>query len=301
MEDVIKMFLEGYGIKDGQVKIGDSNKSFSELDKDLQLKILTNVVNSKKSDSLDLTNDEIQAVNFLREKKTNLNDFLNEEVGREVLKATNHYEMQSEDFKKMSDDLVYKTNLKSKNPDLTDDELERKLVIAKESDSFKEVASDIRDVMITAQDVKIEKAKREAKLEDESTLELERKEIVNEVIPIDKIDDWPIGEEEKDDLLEKILEVEDNGKGVDQPVFINEITADPEKLLTAAHRYYGAKGNYDKLEQHYRLKVAEAKAEGKKDAFVGTEVDKDRIAFEVNDNKKAIPGEEKHVPKLGEE
>lgn len=289
---VLEKILADYGFKEGKIKLGDEEKSINDLEPDVQYNILKNIIGNDNKNDLKLNESEIAAVNFLRENDTTLNDFLNSEVDKEVLKAKQFYEFKNEDVDKMSDDMVYIKNLKDKNKDISDEDITRKLETAKSLESFSETTNDLRDVYKTEKELKVEKLRIEDDKIFDEKMEKQRKYIVDEVIPMDYISDWKVTDETKNELLEKILETTESKDGTVNSLFIDEITSDPQKLMKAAHNYYKGDELFNQMNTFHQIEKAKAVDEAKKTALDGTEVDKERTPFVQNDKLEDNKSEE---------
>jgi len=282
---VLERILSDFGIKDGKIKLGEEVKDINELEPDVQYNILKNIITNKNKDEIQLSEDEISSIKFLREKKTTLNEFLNNEVLREVSKAKQFYELDNQDFDKMSDDMIYIKSLKEKNKDITDEELNRKVETAKSLEGFSDIANDLREVFKTKKELDLEKIHKEEQTTFNDNLEKQRKFITDKVVPIDYISDWKVTDETKNELLEKILEVVESEDGTVNSIFIDEITSDPEKLIKAAHNYYKGDELFNQLNTYHQMEKAKAVEEAKKTALDGTDINTERVPFSETENK----------------
>lgn len=161
--DVITEFLKNYGIEDGVITYendnGDTEKvNFNDLDSAEQLNILKNLTQSNLSEA------EIQTINFLRQNNITINDAIQyysraavEEYIRQNGPVQREYSIDE-----YSDEEIYFADIKSKFPDMTDEEIQNDVESAKENgELFKKKVESIRKQYKAAEDEKIQDAKKQ--------------------------------------------------------------------------------------------------------------------------------------------
>jgi hypothetical protein len=277
----IDLFLKDYDL-DQAITIEDEEKKFDELSSEEQYGVLKSLAELGKEDLVQLDDKEKETIDYLRKNETTLDDVVKEATEKEAEKASSHYELQSENFKDMPDDIVYLKHLKDKFPKSSDEEIKGKLETAKDVDGFENLVKDLRDVFESKQDIEVSKAKKVLYEEDLSKIKDEQKLVVDAVIPIDYISDWKISDEEKNDILGDIIEVNDNLISK----FQKEITSSPEKLFEAAYKYKYMDAKTAQLESFYKQELKKAYLKGKEESLKGTEIDKDKTNFAVNEKLK---------------
>ena len=133
-EDYLTRVLKSKGVDKSRVRIeneqGDIEEwDFDDLDDETKYGILS-------QQDLPLSDDEIQDINFLRRNRMNLRDlakYQQEQAVKDYL-AQNQNPQYTVD--QVSDDDLFKFELKEQMPDLTDDEVDEQLNKAKENESF---------------------------------------------------------------------------------------------------------------------------------------------------------------------
>lgn len=144
--DVLTTFLKEYGINDGKITYendnGDTEEvNFSELDSAEQLNILKELVNPN------LTNNEIETINFLRKHNVTFQDAVEYYAQKAVQDYIEENGPVQRDYTidEYSDEELYFADLKAKYPEMSDEEIQSDVELAKENEElFKKKADAIR-------------------------------------------------------------------------------------------------------------------------------------------------------------
>lgn len=146
-DDFILSFLNEYGLKDGKVTYeteegGTEEVSFNDLDSEEKINIL------KSLTSPNLSKDEIEVINYLRENNATIQDvitYYSQKAVEDYIKENGEIPKQYS-VDEYSDEEIYTADLKSKFPDMTDDDIKADLEIAKENEElFKKKVDIIRN------------------------------------------------------------------------------------------------------------------------------------------------------------
>lgn len=242
-EDVLTSFLKSYGLEDGRTVTFENEDGtteqveFSSLSQEEQLNIL------KEITAPGLTEDEINTINYLRRNNASLQDVAEyykkkgiEEYISENGPVEKHYSI--DDY---SEDELYLANLKEKYPDMTDDDLQSELEIAKSNDELFKKKIDIIKKQYKEQE---DKQAEEAKLESERQFNDFKNTIhsslekFNEISTDYRDNEAPsleIEDAEKERIFSYILDVDADGMSQ----FFKDLN-NPDVLVELAwHRLFG--------------------------------------------------------------
>ena len=200
---------------------------FDELDREEQLNILNEL--SKPN----LTDHEMQAVQYLRDNNATLNDvihYFQQKAVEDYISANTVQKTYSVDD--YSDDELFIADLKMKYPDMDDAELEADLILAKSNEElFKKKADIIRNNYKAIEDKQIQ----DAKAAEEQSYQDFKASLSNALQNFEEIsldytdpssDSLAIEDSEREAISSYILSVDENG--VSQ--FAKDLQ-DPQKLV----------------------------------------------------------------------
>ena len=133
-EDYLTQLLKSRGVDRERVRIENEEGEieewrFDELDDETKFGIL-NQSNDMLSD------DEITAVNFLRQNRMNLQDFVEHQRQQAIKEYLEQNSTPQYTVDQVSDDDLFRFELQDQMPDLTDEEIEDQLNRAKENETF---------------------------------------------------------------------------------------------------------------------------------------------------------------------
>lgn len=147
-EDLVTSILKSRGIDPNAIQIEDEGGNintvkFSELDREEQLDILNSQdeVEPSEDSDYDLDDDEVDLINAIREAKISPREYL-ENYKNQILQEYNQNQAELT-IDSLSDEELFLADLKSKIPDITDEEAEQALTLEQSnSDLFtKKVAA----------------------------------------------------------------------------------------------------------------------------------------------------------------
>lgn len=216
--DTFTAFLASKGVRDGKTLVYEGDEGleeidFNSLDREEQLNVLNELTKPNLSDS------EIAAVNYLRENKSTLKQV----VEHFQKKAVEEYIAQNGPVEKQysvddySDDELYIAELKSKYPDMSDEEIQSDLELAKTNEElFKKKTDVIRNNYKALEDKAIED-ERQAKENQYNDFKQTITNHLDEFNEIsldyhdDKSDSLEIEASEKEAIFKYILERDEEG------------------------------------------------------------------------------------------
>lgn len=154
-------FLKSRGVRDGKTIVYENDEGeteevdFNTLSKDEQLEILNSISDPGLSD------DEIYTINYLRQNNASLQDvityFQQQAVDAYIKEHNVEPTYNVDDY---SDDELYFADIKAKYPDMTDDEINDELQLAKTNeDVFKKKCEVIRNNYKTIEENRIKEEK----------------------------------------------------------------------------------------------------------------------------------------------
>ena len=261
--DAYMRFLQSRGIRDGKTVVYEDEETgetsevdFSTLSDDEKFNILNEI--SKP----DLSDDEINTINFLRQNNATMQDVISyyqDQAVKEYIEksgaSTQTY--TSDDY---SNEELYVADLKSRYPDMSDEEIMEELELAKENEElFKKKAEAIRNNY-----KELEEAQRKEAEEAELKVKQEYQDNFTKVldkfnyIPMDYKDPnggaFQVENSEKAAIWDYIFKQDVNG----MTGFVRDLN-DPAKLIEMAHRMlFGAEAMSD-LTQHFKQELKKAR------------------------------------------
>ena len=225
------IFLANYGIKGGIITFeGGETANFGDLEAQEQANILSSLVTDSVpniEEKYNLDDSEVNLLNAVRDSGTPVEDFINNIVDYRVNSLLATQQMDSSDYDTKSEDAIFAQHLLENDPELTDEEVAKRLFNAKELESYASTVSTFRDVF---------KARQTAEKADEQThkndlfkdeLEAQRHDIVNVVEGLNDVAGAPITNDMKEFLLHDIMELNDNS----DPILMEQVFSDPESMF----------------------------------------------------------------------
>lgn len=291
-DDILTSFLKEYGLEDGRTVTFENEDGsteqvdFSSLSQEEQLNIL------KEITSPGLTDDEINTINYLRRNNATLQDVAEyykkkgiEEYISENGPVAKHYSI--DDY---SEDELYLASLKEKYPDMTDEDLQSELEIAKSNeDLFKKKVDIIKKQYKEQEDKQAEEAKleNERQYNDFKNTIHSSLEKFNEVSTDYRDQEAPsleIEDAEKEKIFSYILDVDSEGMSQ----FFKDLN-NPDVLVELAwHRLFG-KDAISGITQYWKEQLKErSKANKKEDSQSVTTVIPKKPDSNQKQDKKTI-------------
>ena len=221
-----------------------SEVSFNELPLEEKLSIL------EYNESPDLDDHEVDVINYLRENNVSLNDLIDYQRN---LAVQEYLQSQQTNFTvdQLSDEELYKVDIKSKFDHLTDDELD--IELQKElnnPDLFKKKVDKLRDLY------KQEEVNEQTRLTQEAQAEEEENynTMVNTMVEIaqdtNELFDLELEDEDKEEVLQFLLTKDINGM-----TEFAKLINDPKQLFNLA--WFALKGQeaFSTIHDYYRKEI----------------------------------------------
>lgn len=217
-DDYLTTFLSDYGVKNGKVTYENEDGSteevdFKSLDPQEKLNILKELTNPN------LTKDEIDTINYLRQNHASIQDVINYYSQKAVEKyiADNGPAEKEYAIDEYSDDEVYVADLKAKYSDMTDDEIKADLENAKSNEElFKKKVETLRKQYKDREDEEYQDQLKE----QENRYNDYKNSVTNLISQFNEIsmdykdrnaDSLLIEDSEKEQIYRYILDLDENG------------------------------------------------------------------------------------------
>ena len=186
-EDLITSILKSRNIDPEAVNIEDESGSintvkFSDLSKEEQLDILNaqDVQDNNEDSEYDLDDDEIDLINAIRNANLSPKEYLNNY--REQILREAYQQDASNTVDSLTDDELFLADLRSKVPDITDDEATQALEIEKTNeDLFNKKMNAMRDSYKQLEAQQLEQSQNEAKQQEAERYAEFENQIVNAI------------------------------------------------------------------------------------------------------------------------
>lgn len=259
----IDRLLASFNLVDKKIKFDDGTETpYDELTETEKFDVLNHLIQTQKTPlekQYDLDENEIQAVNMLRQAGKSFEQVVNEmaEVKLKNMQATEQFSI---DFKAMDPDQVYMTFLKEKNPGLSDADLAEDLELAKKSKSFDKVVESLRNTFDQDQENKKAQWYNKQKAVEMQAIDEDKYLIVEGVREIEEICGWKIDETQKNEVLADLVDTDENGDSQ----FIKTVLTDPKEMFRAAWLLKNAESLFNRMDDYYKKKMAEKVAEAVK-------------------------------------
>jgi hypothetical protein len=272
-------YLSRFGIEAGMIEFDNGeSKHFDELDAEKQEEVLAQLHSSNETsieEKYGLDEKEIGFINYLRENKTSVEEFIQDAAARRVQTILAQQQVGNEDYDKLDEDMIFTAFLKKNNPEATPEEIEEDLKKAKELKGYKTTVNGIREQFKKDQKAEVETLRTKSLQDRQKELEEERKLVVNKVSELNDIDGFQLDDSTKNSVLDLILEVDEDGDSR----FLTEVFSDPEKLFRAAWWYQNGsdvmkqREEYWKKEKSAAYKRGQSTKESKKQSFKSNDSD----------------------------
>lgn len=256
-EDYLTRVLKSKGVDKSRVRIeneeGDIEEwDFDDLDDDTKYGILS-------QQDIPLSDDEIQDINFLRRNRMNLRDFAKYQQEQAVKDYLAQNQNPQYTVDQVSDDDLFKFDLKEQMPDLTDDEVDEQLNKAKENESFfRKKIQALRTEYKNMEDAQTKQMEADAQAQSEQQFNAMAQAIVSAARNIDEMNGMVLDDDDKEEVLSFLLDRDANGQSQFYKLFEN-----PDALFKMA--WFALKGPeaYDALTDYYKGEIAKARRAGK--------------------------------------
>lgn len=224
--------------------------NFFELPKEDQMNILTFKEPVKVEDEDDLSDDEIDLLNWMREKKLSKEDmatyYKNEAIKEYESELNVQYDVDS-----IADDELFFNHLKSISPGISDEDLLAEVELHKVNEEFynKRVSS-IREYYREAQTEMDEQREIERLEQEEIEIQEFKGSISTAASQIESVGEILLEDQDKNDVNSYILDRDANGASK----FAKDLN-DPKKLFLAA--WFLLKGDeaFNVIHDHYKKQI----------------------------------------------
>lgn len=261
-EDIIVTLLKDKGINPTSIKFQTESgeieeKAFDELTRDEQLQILSY---DKFQDNYGLEEDEVNLINELRESNLSADEYRQLIANKAIQEylANNNPETQVYEVDSIPDDELYIIDLKTKIPELTDEDASSELELAKQNETlYQKKIQGIRNEYKQKEDLVAQQQEEEQRLEAERQAQEFENSIITAIEENDTIDlgesSLTLSEDDMNEIASFILD--SDAAGVRH---IAKALNDPKTLVGMV--WYALKGQeaFSQISEYYKQKITEA-------------------------------------------
>ena len=273
----IEQYLAQFNIEGGMIDFQDGSRAhFGELDANKQLEVLTRLHEASTQsieEKFGLDEEEIGLINYIRQQGKSVDEIIDDLAQQRAQTYLMSQEIANADVNSMNEDQIYTAFLLRSNPQATPDQLEKDLATAKQMSNFNNIVSNLKSEMLKDHESRVLNQREESNKALYSEIESQRKQVVDVVSKLDTIDGLSINDGIKNDVLDLILNVDDDGDSQ----FMTEVFSDPTKLFRAAFWYkngtdiVSAREAYWKKEKSAAYKRGLLEGQTGKKTFVSTD------------------------------
>lgn len=252
-EDYLTQLLKSRGVDRERVRIENEEGEieewkFDDLDDETKFGIL-NQSNDMLSD------DEITAVNFLRQNRMNLQDFVEYQRQQAIREYLEQNSTPQYTVDQVSDDDLFRFELKDQMPDLTDEEIEDQLNRAKENETFfqKKVAA-LRKEYKELEDNQIRANEEQVAAEKEEQFNQLAQSLVSVARDTEEMNGMLLDDKDKEDVLSFLLDRDANGQSEFYKLF-----SDPKALFKMAWTMLKGDQAHEAYTQYFTNEIAKAR------------------------------------------
>lgn len=252
-EDYLTQLLKSRGVDRERVRIENEDGEieewkFDDLDDETKFGIL-NQSNDMLSD------DEITAVNFLRQNRMNLQDFVEYQRQQAIKEYLEQNSTPQYTVDQVSDDDLFRFELQDQMPDLTDEEIEDQLNRAKENETFfqKKVAA-LRKEYKELEDKQIKANEEQAAAEKEEQFNQLAQSLVSVARDTEEMNGMLLDDQDKEDVLSFLLDRDANGQSEFYKLF-----SDPKALFKMAWTMLKGDQAHETYTQYFTNEIAKAR------------------------------------------
>lgn len=261
-DDIITALLKDKGINPDAIKFENETgeieeKSFNELSREEQLQILNY---DESNDNYGLVEDEVNLINELRENNLSVEEYkkyIAQQAIQEYLasnqEGTPVYEVDS-----IPDDELYLIDLKAKIPELTDEDANTELELAKQNEAlYQKKVQGIRNEYKKKEELLAQQEEEEQRLAAEKAAQEFEDTIVAAIQENDTIDlgesSLTLSEDDMNEIASFILDSDVTGVR-----HIAKALNDPKTLVGMV--WYALKGQeaFSQITDYYKQKITEA-------------------------------------------
>ena len=275
----IEQYLAQFNIEGGMIDFQDGTRAhFSELDATKQLDVLSKLHSTTAQsveDKYGLDEDEVGLINYIRQQGKTVEEIIDDLAQQRAQTYLMSQEIANADVNSMNSDQIYTSFLLRSNPQATPDQLEKDLATAKQMSNFENIVVNLKSEMLKSHETQVLNQREASTRELYTEIESQRKQVVDVVSKIDTIDGLSINDGIKNDVLDLILNVDDDGDSL----FMTDVFSDPNKLFKAAFWYkngsdiIGAREAFWKKEKSSAYKRGLLEGQTGKKSFTSEDVD----------------------------
>ena len=252
-EDYLTQLLKSRGVDRERVRIENEDGEieewkFDDLDDETKFGIL-----SQSNDML--SDDEITAVNFLRQNRMNLQDFVEYQRQQAIKEYLEQNSTPQYTVDQVSDDDLFRFELQDQMPDLTDEEIEDQLNRAKENETFfqKKVAA-LRKEYKELEDNQIKANEEQVAAEKEAQFNQLAQSLVSVARDTEEMNGMLLDDQDKEDVLSFLLDRDANGQSEFYKLF-----SDPKALFKMAWTMLKGDQAHETYTQYFTNEIAKAR------------------------------------------
>lgn len=256
---VIERFLQERGVDPRSIKFeteeGEETSDFNDLSSDDQYQIL----NSLSEDESDLDDSEIGLLNFMRTNNWSVQDY-NNYIGQQAVQRYQESQAQPEEtyqIDDLSDEELFLVDLKSKIPDLTEDEAMDELDRSQQNiDLFNKKVQSLRKDYKEKEDLYKQQQIEEQQNKQKAAYEQYSKTIadaINRATVMDLGDlDLELQNQDKQEIYNYLVGYDQSGNRL-----INNTLADPDQLVRMAWLNIKGPEVFKELTSYYKKKISD--------------------------------------------
>ncbi len=252
--DYLDRLLATKGVDRNKVRIENENGDIEEWNfDDLDDETKYGILSSGNEDYI--SDEEINALNYLRQNKMSLADFAKYQQNAAIQEYLNQNQQINYTVDQLSDDDLFKFELKEQMPELTDEEVEEQLDKAKESESFfnKKIAA-LRKEYKELEDAQQTELQQQATREKETQYNAMADSVINAARATKEMNGMLLDDDDKEEVLSFLLDRDANGQTEFYKMF-----SDPQKLFELG--WFALKGNeaYNALTDYYKSEISKSR------------------------------------------
>ena len=255
----IERFLQERGVDPRSIKFeteeGEETSDFNDLSSDDQYQIL----DSLSQDETDLDEGEISLLNFMRTNNWSVRDY-NNYIAQQAIQRYTQEQTQPEDnyqIDDLSDEELFLVDLKSKIPDLTEDEAMEELDRSQQNqDLFNKKVQSLRQDYKQKEDLYKQQQIQEQQNQQKAAYEQYSKTIadaINRATVMDLGDlDLELQNQDKQEIYNYLVGYDQSGNRL-----INNTLSDPDQLVRMAWMNIKGPEVFKELTSYYKKKISE--------------------------------------------
>lgn len=297
-EDAITMYLRSHGINARSIKFEDEAGNIDEIDfNDLSAKEQLQILQDQttKVDDSDLSDDEIQLLNSIRQNGWSVKDY-NDYISKMAIDKYNQDNVNNYTVSSLADDELFLLDLEARYPDITNEEKVEELEHAKQNPSlYEKKIQSLRDDYLAREQQLNQKRAQEQKMHEQQQLQEFSNQIVNSIRK-HRVMDIGLGTEQIELSDEDMQDIYNILLGTDQAGnrYITNILKNPDSLVEAV--WYLSKGKRlgQDIQDYYKHQITQARQNGYKKGY-------DDAKAGRQNSSKAVVSKRQNFPKKKQE